>query len=68
MTTETTPITLTTTVGEVQVILSALSKLPFGEVADLWFKVKHNAELQLAQAQEAGKQGDLLAESAGGTD
>jgi len=50
------------------VILSALSKLPFGEVADLWFKVKHNAELQLAQAQEAGKQGDLLAESAGGTD
>ncbi len=34
-------------VQEVQAALSALSKMPFEQVADLWFKIKAQAEQQL---------------------
>lgn len=56
-------ITLTLNVNEVQAILQALAKLPFEQVADLWFKIKSTAENQLAAANEASAQ-----EPAGGTD
>lgn len=49
-------ITLNLDVNETQIILQALSKLPFETVADLWFKVKTTAEQQVSvqQAQENG--------------
>jgi len=49
-------INLTLSVNETQNVLQALAKLPFEQVADTWFKVKNQAEQQLAvqQAQEQG--------------
>ena len=49
-------ITLQLSVNEAQVVLSALAKLPFENVADLWFKVKTTAEQQVA-AQQAIHEG-----------
>ena len=39
-------------VQEVQAIMNALAKMPFEQVADLWFKVKAQAEQQLAARQQ----------------
>lgn len=36
-------------VQEAQFILNALSEAPFKQVADLWFKIKSQAETQLSQ-------------------
>lgn len=37
---------------EVQAVLNALAKLPFEQVADLWFKIKSQAEQQIAAKQQ----------------
>lgn len=44
-------IQLSLEVQEVQFILGSISEQPFKQVADLWFKVKSQAESQLAQQQ-----------------
>lgn len=50
---------------EVQFVMNAIGKEPFSQVADLWFKIKGQAESQLAAEQQAPKpeepapQGDL---------
>lgn len=43
---------ITLSVGEVQTILAAIAKQPFEQVADLFFKLKQQAEQQLAAQQE----------------
>ena len=61
-------INLSLSVNETQSILQALAKLPFEQVADTWFKVKNQAEQQLA-AQQAQEQGAGAASTeVGGTD
>ena len=40
---------------EVQAVMNAIGKEPFSQVADLWFKIKSQAEAQLAAEQEAKK-------------
>ncbi len=49
-------------VQDAQLILSGLSKLPLETSIETWFKVKNQAEAQIAQAEAA------QAEQAGGTD
>ncbi len=49
-------IQLNVEVQETQVILAALAKQPFEQVADLWFKLKNQAEQQL-QAKPAAEPG-----------
>ena len=39
-------------VQEVQFVLSAIAKQPFEQVADLWFKLKNQAEAQLKEQSE----------------
>lgn len=46
-------IQLNVEVQETQVILSALAELPLKNSLDLWFKVKSQAEQQLAAQQQA---------------
>lgn len=58
-------ITLGLTIGETQIVLQALSKLPFEQVADTWFKVKNTAEQQLAAAPQPAP---AEPHAAGGTD
>lgn len=45
-------LTINLSVGEVQTILAAIAKQPFEQVADLFFKLKQQAEQQLAAQQE----------------
>jgi hypothetical protein len=61
-------ITLTLSITETQNVLQALAKLPFEQVADTWFKIKNQAEQQLAvqQAQELGA--GAASTDVGGTD
>jgi hypothetical protein len=40
-------IQLNVEIREVQVVLAALAKQPFEQIADLWFKLKNQAEQQL---------------------
>jgi hypothetical protein len=44
-------LTLHLSVPEIQLVLTALSKLPLETSIDTWFKVKSQAEAQVAQAQ-----------------
>lgn len=44
---------VTLEVQEVQFVLNAIAKQPFEQVADLWFKIKSQAEAQI-KAQQAG--------------
>lgn len=44
-------IQVTLEVQEVQFIMNAVAKQPFEQVADLWFKIKAQAEQQLAKEQ-----------------
>jgi len=61
-------ITLTLNIGETQTVLQALAKMPFEQVADSWFKIKNQAEQQLA-AQRANDGGAGAASTdVGGTD
>jgi hypothetical protein len=53
-------LTININTQEAQLILVALSKLPLETSIDTWFKVKSQAEAQIAQAEAAPK--------AGGTD
>lgn len=46
-------IQLTVEVPEVQVIMAALAELPLKNSLDTWFKVKTQAEQQLAAQQQA---------------
>lgn len=46
-------IQLNVEVQEVQLVLNALSKLPFENVADAFFKIRGQAEQQLAAQQQA---------------
>lgn len=39
-------------VQETQILLAALAEQPFKQVADLWFKIKSQAESQLQVAQQ----------------
>jgi hypothetical protein len=56
-------ININVTVNEVQIILSALAKLPLEQSADPFFKIKAQAEQQIAEQKEAEIQ-----QAAGGTD
>lgn len=61
-------INLNVTVQDVQAILGGLSKLPLEQSADAFFKVKAQAEQQIA-AQQAQEQGvGAAATATGGTD
>lgn len=51
-------IQLNVEVQEAQAILNFLSKGPFEQVADLWFKIKSQAEQQLAQQAQAPQQAE----------
>lgn len=53
-------LTININVQEAQLILGALSKLPLETSIETWFKVKNQAEAQIAQAEAA------QAEQAGG--
>lgn len=55
-------LTININVQDAQLILSGLSKLPLETSIETWFKVKNQAETQIAQAEAA------QAEQAGGTD
>lgn len=52
-------------VQEAQLILTGLSKLPLESSIETWFKVKNQAEFQIAQAEAAPVPQD---EQVGGTD
>jgi len=49
-------LSITLEVQEVQAILSSIAKQPFEQVADLWFKIKGQAEQQLAAQQQVAQQ------------
>jgi hypothetical protein len=49
-------IQLNVEIQEAQQILNALADQPFKQIADLWFKVKTQAEQQLAAQQAAANQ------------
>jgi len=59
---------LTLSVQETQTILQALGKLPFESVADVWFKVKGQAEQQVAAQQAHAGGAGAAATDVGGTD
>lgn len=59
-------IQLTLTINEAQIVLQSLAKMPFEAVADTWFKVKNQAEQQVAAQQAADQPAE--APKAGGTD
>ena len=44
---------LTVTVSEIQVLLAALGKLPLETSVSVWMKVKNQAEVQIAAANQA---------------
>lgn len=51
-------IQLSIEVQEAQLILGSLAKAPFEQVADLWFKIKSQAESQLIAQQQAEQPSD----------
>lgn len=63
-----TQITLQLNVNETQAVLSALGKLPFENIADLWFKIKATAEQQVSAQQVQASGAGAAATEVGGTD
>lgn len=61
-------IILQLTINEAQAVLHALGKLPFDNVADLWFKIKTTAEQQVAAHQAQNEGAGAAATDVGGTD
>lgn len=49
-------VTLKLTIGDVQILLSGLGKLPMESAIDVWGKVKSQAESQLQAAQAAANE------------
>lgn len=63
-----THIILQLTVNETQAVLSALGKLPFESIADLWFKIKATAEQQMSAHQAQANGAGAAATEVGGAD
>lgn len=61
-------IQLSLSVQETQIILQSLGKLPFEAVADVWFKVKAQAEQQVAAQQAQAVGAGAAATDVGGAD
>jgi hypothetical protein len=62
----TTSVNLSLSINETQAILASLAKQPFEQVADLWFKIKNEAEQQIAKGQAAEQVAEPI--KSGGTD
>ena len=61
-------IILQLTINETQAVLQALGKLPFDNVADLWFKIKSTAEQQFTAHQAQAEGAGAAATGVGGAD
>ena len=62
----TTSVNLSLSINETQAVLASLAKQPFEQVADLWFKIKNEAERQIGMAQANEQEADPI--KSGGTD
>jgi hypothetical protein len=62
----TTSVNLSLSINETQAVLASLAKQPFEQVADLWFKIKNEAEQQIAKGQAAEQVTEPI--KSGGTD
>lgn len=61
-------ISLNITVSEVQTVLAGLGKLPLEDSADAFFKIKAQAEQQVAARQARAEGAGAAATKVGGTD
>lgn len=61
-------ISLNVTINEVQAVLAGLAKLPLEQSADAFFKIKAQAEQQVAAQQAQAEGAGAAATDIGGTD